>query len=201
MTAPNILARKRIEAAAGPVPLALPTDVQPGLRFLLSQEARDEALALYRLLREDLWRREGWLAGWMTRRMPTECPNMMRADEALRGLLTDALRHVAAHPTIPAWWLSVAVGVANGRPDRLRESCETILAWRPAGAAPVADDEGGDRLWHERLVVRQTVAGQRGRGRWAADWDQTDDEALAEQEGFDFSQLRPTGEVSTEIPF
>ena len=202
MTAANILSSKRVEPATGPVAAALPTEVQPGLRFLLAQEARDEALDLYRLLRDDLWKREGWLAGWMTRRMPTACPNLVRADEALRGLLTAALRHVAATPGIPAWWLSVAVCVANGRPDRLRESCEDILAWQPAGAAaPVVEDEGVDRLWAEGIVIRQTVAGQRGRGRLAADWDHSDDEALAEEQGFDFSQLQPTGEVSTEIPF
>lgn len=191
-----------IEPKADRVTPALPTEVEPRLRFLLAPEARDEALDLYRLLRDDLWQRPGWLAGWLERRMPTACPNLVRADEALRGLLTAALRHVAANPGVPAWWLSVAVCVANGRPDRLRESCEDILAWQPAGAAaPIVEDEGVDRLWSENIVVRQTVAGQRGRGRLAADWDHSDDEAMAEEQGFDFSQLQPTGEVSTEIPF
>jgi len=196
------MATPNTEPKADRVTPALPTEVEPGLRFLLAPEARDEALDLYRLLREDLWKREGWLAGWLERRMPTACPNLVRADEALRGLLTAAFRHVAANPGIPAWWLSLAVCVANGRPDRLRESCEDILAWQPAAKpAPVVEDEGVDRLWAEGIVIRQTLFGQRGHGRRAADWDQSDDEALAEETGFDFSHLKPTGEVSTEIPF
>ena len=38
-------------------------------------------------------------------------------------------RVVAANPrTFPRWWLSVAVVLANGHPERLRGCCERILA-------------------------------------------------------------------------
>ncbi len=199
---PNLFARKRIEPKVDPVLPAPATAVQPGLRFLLEPEAEAEASQLSRHL-AGRQLRKGWLAWYLREVMPRECPHLMRADEVLQGLVSRALTHVSEHPEFPGWWMSILVSVANGHPQRLRESCQKVLAWRPAATAAAVEDEGGDRMWHERIVIRQTARGAQGRGRWASDWDVSDDEAMAAEAepDFDFSQLRPTGEVSTEIPF
>ncbi|MGE0500620.1 MAG: hypothetical protein AB7I79_03070 [Rhizobiaceae bacterium] len=199
---PNLYARKRLEPKADPVLPAPATSVQPGLRFLLEPEAKAEASALFRAL-QGRTLRKGWLAWHLRETMPRECPLLMRADEVLRGLVSRALTHVSEHPEMPGWWMSILVSVANGHPQRLRQACEDVLAWHPAGGGAVVEDEGGDRMWHERIVIRQTARGAQGRGRWAADWDVSDDEAMAAEAepDFDFSQLKPTGKVSTEIPF
>lgn len=197
---PNIYARKRIEPKSAPVLPTPATSVQPGLRFLLDAEAKAEASKLFRHLHGRVLRK-GWMAWYLREVMLRECPQLMRADEVLRGLISRALTHVSEHPEMPGWWLSILVSVANGHPQRLRQACEDVLAWRPAGGGTDVDEEGRDGLWHERIVVRQTARGAQGRGRWAADWDVSDDETLEEEKGFDFSQLKATGEVSTEIPF
>jgi hypothetical protein len=199
---PNIYTRKRIEPKAAPVLPVATTSVQPGLRFLLDPEAKSEASQLYRSVQGRVLRK-GWLAWYLREIMPRDCPMLMRADEVLRGLVSQVITHVSDHPEMPGWWQSILVCIANGHPQHLREICERVLAWHPAGGETVAEDEGGDRLWHQKIVIRQTMRGAQGRGRWAADWDVSDDEAMkAEAEtDFDFGQLKPTGEVSTEIPF
>lgn len=199
---PNIYARKRIEPKAAPVLPVAATSVQPSLRFLLDPEAMAEAGQLSRHL-AGRQLRKGWLAWYLREVMPRELPNLMRADEVLQGLVSRAITHVSDHPEMPAWWHSILVCVANGHPQRLREICERVLDWRPADGSTEVDEEGGDRMWHEKIVVRQTARGAQGRGRWASDWDVSDDEAMEAEKAkdFDFSQLKQKGEVSTEIPF
>src|SRR5690606_37557305 len=118
----------RVTAAMPKVPPALPEAVPPALRVMLEPEARADGERFYKDMDALDWRMpdpvawaEKHVIGSMSRRWPA----VARADEAIGGLLSDALRAVAVQPrAFPRWWLSLAVVLTNGHPERLRANCE-----------------------------------------------------------------------------
>ncbi|TGQ83702.1 hypothetical protein EN850_02870 [Mesorhizobium sp. M8A.F.Ca.ET.207.01.1.1] len=127
--------RNRIRPSDGPLLPSMPAAVQPALRFMLGAEARAEAEAFRLELNDRIqWSNipghlmvafvEKHLVGQLADRWP----QVARADEAVGGLLTEVLRAFAANPKLPGWWKSPAVALASGRPERLRETCEGVLA-------------------------------------------------------------------------
>lgn len=145
----------RVSPALPKVLPSLPDAVPPALRFMLEREARADGDRFYRDLDGFTWNMpdpgrwaEEFVIGAMARRWPA----VARADEAVGGLLSDALRVVAANPrTFPRWWLSVAVVLSNGHPERLRGCCERILAHAGVAFARhvIYDEEQADRPMRE----------------------------------------------------
>lgn len=121
----------RISAPLPPVVPALPEAVPPALRFMLEPAGRDDGYRFYKDVGDIGWHMRdtaAWAEKWIIGKMSTRWPAVARADEVIDGLLSDALRVVAANPrSFPRWWLSVAVCLANGHPERLRECCQRVL--------------------------------------------------------------------------
>lgn len=128
----TIATMKRLSPPIPKVAPALPETVPPALRFMLKDEAREDGHRFYRDMDALSWTMPDparWAEEFVIDGMARRWPAVAQADAAVGGLLSDALRVVAAKPrAFPRWWLSVAVVLANGHPERLRECCERVLA-------------------------------------------------------------------------
>ncbi|MFD2054202.1 hypothetical protein ACFSQT_14195 [Mesorhizobium calcicola] len=127
--------RNRVAKPQAKMYAAMPEGVPPTLRFMLDAEARDEANAFLRHVQNGFaWnsipdhRRVDFVERHLVEVLPEHWPSVARADEAVGGLLVEVLRVFAANPKLPGWWLSPAVALSNGHPERLRESCDAVLA-------------------------------------------------------------------------
>lgn len=113
-----------------PIKPAEPTDIEPGLRFLLCEDAVKEADRYTNIMSSDGWRRGSSDGPASHFRVCGDrvYPLLHRADRFLDGLITRALEHVQANPkTAPAWYKSIFTGISNGHPEWIRERCEQIL--------------------------------------------------------------------------
>lgn len=113
-------------------------DVPPSLRFMLGDEAREDGWAFYRFMSGLTWgtgNESEWCEKHVVGKLAERWPYVARADAAVGGLLSDALRVVAANDprTAPRRWLCFAVVLANGHPELLRDCCERVIGLKPSG--------------------------------------------------------------------
>lgn len=70
---------------------------------------------------------------WVQRRFVdglSTWPHIERADEALGGLISEALSVVARHLHFPAWWRSIAVAMTRGNPNDVIRQCESVINFK-----------------------------------------------------------------------
>ena len=106
----------------GDIDPALPDQVRPALRFLLTDEARAEGREFYKRLE--------WLRGprqWALKNtassLEADFPHVARLDDVLGGAIRRILTEAATLPADPNGhmppWVSIGILISNGHPHRL----------------------------------------------------------------------------------
>ncbi len=63
-----------------------------------------------------------------------------RADEALGGMISEALSIIAKNPHFPPWWRSIAVSLARGNPAGVIRSCKDVIGYKGASQTSASTD-------------------------------------------------------------
>jgi len=80
-----------------------------------------------------------------------------RADEALGGLISEALSIVAENPHFPPWWRSIAVSLARGNPNGVIRSCKDVIAYKRTSQTSFTADIV-DKIFGDSKNVRLNIA-------------------------------------------
>lgn len=140
---------------AGPVDPDAEDRVPPALRVMLEPEAVAEANAFHdHLTKRIAWGncdghpggRLAFVERQLVGKLAERWPYIARADRAVGGLLSEALRAAAAHREFPPIWDRPALMLAARRPELMRELCEEVIAYRRPDRPMVHAEEAGDRF-------------------------------------------------------
>ncbi len=80
---------------------------------------------------------------WVQRRFVDELGtwyHIERADEALGGMISEALSIIAKNPHFPPWWRSIAVSLARGNPAGVIRSCKDVIGYKGASQTSASTD-------------------------------------------------------------
>lgn len=119
--------RSRVQPASTSMPPLDLTDVPQHLLFIASEGFKDQA--------EDFYKELSFVQptsdrAWVKRRFVDgldNWPHIKNADDALNGIISQALAIVAETPHFPPWWRSVAVSMIRGNPKGLIRSCLDVI--------------------------------------------------------------------------
>lgn len=88
---------------------------------------------------------------WVQRRFVDELgtwSHIERADEALGGMISEALSIIAKNPHFPPWWRSIAVSLARGNPNGVIRACQDVIAYKgtsqTSSSTDIVDKNFGD---------------------------------------------------------
>ncbi len=132
--------RTRVQPKSTSMPKVDLIDVPQHLLFIASEGFKDQA--------EDFYKELSFVQptsdrGWVKRRFVDGLgtwPHIKNADEALNGIISQALSIVAENPNFPPWWRSVAVSMTRGNPKGVIRSCLDVIDYSGDIQQSVSDD-------------------------------------------------------------
>lgn len=123
-------------------PVSAPTvdlsKVPDDLLFMTDQGFKDAADVFYR---DISFVQPSSDRAWVKRRFADGLgtwPHIERADEALGGLISQALTIVADNPHFPPWWRSIGVSMMKGNPLGTIRACNDVISYK--GSLLAADE-------------------------------------------------------------
>ncbi len=125
---PTLKRMPNIKVSAPTMPVIDLKNVPDDLLFMTDKGFMDAAEVFYRDI--------GFVQassdrGWVKRRFVDGLgtwPHIERADEALGGLITQALTLVAQNPHFPPWWRSIGVAMTRGNPMGTIRACNDVIS-------------------------------------------------------------------------
>ncbi|WP_445376933.1 hypothetical protein [Pseudochrobactrum asaccharolyticum] len=132
--------RSRVQPPSTSMPKIDLLDVPQHLLFIASEGFKDQALEFERELS---FVQPSSDRNWVKRRFVDgldNWPHIKNADDALNGIISQALAVVSENPHFPPWWRSVAVSMTRGNPKGLIRSCLDVIDYTGDIQQPVSDD-------------------------------------------------------------
>lgn len=150
--------RSRVQPKSSNMPEIDLSDVPQHLLFIASEGFKDQAAAFERELSfvqpssDRAWVKRRFvdgLAAW---------PHIKNADDALNGIISQALSIVAENPHFPSWWRSVGVSLTRGNPKGLIRPCMSVIDYTGDMQRPAGDDGIVDKNFHTHSTSMTTHA-------------------------------------------
>lgn len=119
--------RSRVQPKSSSMPEIDLSDVPQSLMFMTTAGFKDQAAAFERELS---FVQPSSDKAWVKRRFVdglSAWPHIKNADDALNGIISQALTVVAENPHFPPWWRSIGVSMTRGNPKGLIRSCLDVI--------------------------------------------------------------------------
>jgi hypothetical protein len=125
---PTLKRMPETKVAAPATPTIDLKDIPDDLLFMTTEGFKDAAEVFHRDISfvqpssDRTWVKRRFVDGLGT------WPHIERADEALGGLITQALIIVAQNPNFPPWWRSIGVSMTRGNPMGTIRACNDVIS-------------------------------------------------------------------------
>lgn len=132
--------RSRVQPPSTSMPKIDLTDVPQHLLFIASEGFKGQALEFERELSfvqpssDKKWVKRRFVDGL------SKWPHIKNADDALNGIISQALAIVAENPHFPPWWRSIGVSLMRGNPKGVIRSCLAVIDYTGDIQHPAGDD-------------------------------------------------------------